>query len=239
MEKRSLNLSGDFGTLHMAFKGNPGTGKTTVARIIGKLYTKLGVLKRDDIFVECSRADLVGSHMGETAIKTRKVVQSALGGILFIDEAYSLVQDSRDSFGLEAVSELVTQIENNRNNLLVILAGYNQDIDDFLKNNPGLRSRVPVDLTFDDYNLIELNEIALDMLKKKGLKIDEKGEEALRGTLLRESLMKDFGNARGVRNLIDKIARNQNVRMAGLLSSNSQVTDDELLTVIAEDIEKK
>lgn len=239
MEKRSLNLSGDFGTLHMAFKGNPGTGKTTVARIIGKLYTKLGVLKRDDIFVECSRADLVGSHMGETAIKTRKVVQSALGGILFIDEAYSLVQDSRDSFGLEAVSELVTQIENNRNNLLVILAGYNQDIDDFLKNNPGLRSRVPVDLTFDDYNLIELNEIALDMLKKKGLKIDEKGEEALRGALLRESLMKDFGNARGVRNLIDKIARNQNVRMAGLLSSNSQVTDDELLTVIAEDIEKK
>ena len=112
-------------------------------------------------------------------------------------------------------------------------------IDDFLKNNPGLRSRVPVDLTFDDYNLIELNEIALDMLKKKGLKIDEKGEDALRGTLLRESLMKDFGNARGVRNLIDKIARNQNVRMAGLLSSNSQVTDDELLTVIAEDIEKK
>ena len=210
-----------------------------MARIIGKLYTKLGVLKRDDIFVECSRADLVGSHMGETAIKTRKVVQSALGGILFIDEAYSLVQDSRDSFGLEAVSELVTQIENNRNNLLVILAGYNQDIDDFLKNNPGLRSRVPVDLTFDDYNLIELNEIALDMLKKKGLKIDEKGEEALRGALLRESLMKDFGNARGVRNLIDKIARNQNVRMAGLLSSNSQVTDDELLTVIAEDIEKK
>lgn len=238
MEKRGLDTAKDLGTLHMAFKGNPGTGKTTVARIIGKLYTALGVLKRDDVFVECTRADLVAEYQGQTATKVKKVVQSALGGILFIDEAYSLVQGENDTFGHEAVDMLVSEMENNRNNLVVIFAGYSQDIDQFFENNQGLRSRVPKDLYFEDYNLEELYQIAVKMLASKNLQCNESVLQELRKNLLEKTMYNsNFGNARGVRNMIDSIQRAQNVRIAKIMREQPEiVTNELLLSVSTEDL---
>lgn len=236
MERRGMESAMDFGTLHMAFKGNPGTGKTTVARIIGKLYAALGVLKRGDVFVECTRADLVGKFQGHTAANVKKVVESALGGILFIDEAYSLVQGDGDSFGREAVDTLVAEMENNRKNLVVIFAGYTQDLDEFFQNNQGLKSRVPKELFFQDYNLNELYEIGISMMKSKKLLLTEAAEEAFRASLVNNSMMENFGNARGVRNLVDSIQRKQNVRIAQLLKENAEVSDELLMTIDAEDV---
>lgn len=236
MERRGMESSMDFGTLHMAFKGNPGTGKTTVARIIGKLYASLGVLKRGDVFVECTRADLVGKFQGHTATNVKKVVESALGGILFVDEAYSLVQGDGDSFGREAVDTLVAEMENNRKNLVVIFAGYTKDLDEFFKNNQGLKSRVPKDLFFQDYNLNELYEIGISMIKSKKLLLTESAEEAFRASLVKNIMTENFGNARGVRNLVDSIQRKQNVRVAQLLKENAPVSDELLMTIEAEDV---
>ncbi len=237
MERRGLNISNDLGTLHMAFKGNPGTGKTTVARIIGKLYASLGVLKRGDVFVECNRTDLVGRYQGHTASNVKKVIESAMGGILFVDEAYSLVQGDGDSFGREAVDALVAEIENNRQNLMIIFAGYSQDMDEFFKNNQGLRSRVPKDLIFEDYNLDELCKIANGMLGRKKLVLTADAEQELRARILKESLQMDFGNARGVRNIVESIWRKQNVRIAGLLKQNAvEVTDEMMFQVEIDDV---
>ena len=237
MERRGIDTSMDYGTLHMAFKGNPGTGKTTVARILGKLYASLGILKRGDVFVECTRADLVGKFQGHTAANVKKVVDMAMGGILFIDEAYSLCQNSNDSFGNEAVDALVAEIENNRKNFVVIFAGYTDDIDQFFKNNSGLRSRVPKDLVFEDYNLDELYSIATSMMTSKKLILTEDAKEALKSCLENNYKKEDFGNARGVRNIIEALTRKQNVRIAGMLKSNAtSVTDEALLTIEVSDI---
>lgn len=237
MEKRGMNHSMDFGTLHMAFKGNPGTGKTTVARIIGNLYSALGVLKRKDVFVECSRATLVAPYVGQTAPAVIKTVQSALGGILFVDEAYSLCQGKDDSFGKEAVDALVAEIENHRDHLVAIFAGYSDDIDEFFRNNQGLKSRVPIELVFEDYSQPQLYEIALSMIKSKGFVLSDDAESALKMQILAKSMGEDFGNARGVRNIVDGLIKKQNVRMATLLSENpAAVTNDMLVTITAEDI---
>ncbi len=239
MEKRGMGVAQGMGTLHMAFKGNPGTGKTTVARIIGNIYTALGILKRDDVFVECSRSDLVAEYQGQTAVKVKKVVQSAMGGILFVDEAYSLVQSENDTFGREAVDMLVSEMENNRDNLVVIFAGYSHDIDKFFENNQGLRSRVPKDLIFEDYSLNELFEIAMGMFKSKKLVCTEDAAEVFRMRLLQEtSCNPNFGNARGVRNIIDSVIRKQNVRIAKLMMENAAFDDSVLLTIEKEDITK-
>ncbi|MBQ7003542.1 MAG: AAA family ATPase [Oscillospiraceae bacterium] len=229
-ENRGLKNSSDFGTLHMAFKGNAGTGKTTVARLIGKLYASMGVLKRADVFVECSRATLVGQYQGHTAANVKKTVQSALGGILFVDEAYSLVQNENDSFGREAVDTLVAEMENNRDSLVVIFAGYSDDLDRFFENNQGLRSRVPIELVFEDYTLDELFQVLQFMLKKKHLTMTEEAAEAAKVVIAMESAQPNFGNARGVRNLADKISRNLDTRIAAM--SDSDALPDEALTTI-------
>lgn len=237
LEKRGIVDVTETGTLHMAFKGNPGTGKTTVARLIGKIYASLGVLKRGDVFVECTRADLVGKYQGHTAANVKKVVESALGGVLFIDEAYALVQGDGDSFGKEAVDTLVAEIENNRKNLVIIFAGYTHDLDEFFKNNAGLRSRVPKDLFFEDYNLEELYEIALQMLSAQKMRITEDAKQTIRMRLLKETHSTDFGNARGVRNMVEDMKRKQNVRVADLLLKGvDTVSDIQLLTIEAEDV---
>ena len=233
MEKRGLAVSDDFGTLHMAFKGNPGTGKTTVARIIGNLYASMGVLKRGDVFVECSRATLVGQYQGHTAANVKKVVQSAMGGILFVDEAYSLVQSQGDSFGREAVDTLVAEIENNRKNLVVIFAGYSKDMDEFFRNNQGLRSRVPVELIFEDYSEEELFDICNNMFAAKNYHLENEMAKAKLRALIRDKAVRvDFGNARGVRNLVDNIIRKQNVRLAAALQENASQVTNEMLTMI-------
>ena len=160
-----------------------------------------------------------------------------MGGILFIDEAYALVQGENDSFGKEAIDQLVAEMENNRQNLVVILAGYTKDIDEFLKNNQGLRSRVPKDLFFEDYNMEELYEIALSMLKGKNLNPTEDAKQELRARLLVECMRPDFGNDRGVRNIVEKIWRKQNVRIANLLKERGEdITDEMILQVEKEDV---
>ena len=238
MERRGMEVTMDYGTLHMAFKGNPGTGKTTVARIIGKLYASLGVLKRGDVFVECTRADLVGKYSGHTAANVKKVVDSAMGGILFIDEAYALCQNESDNFGHEAVDALVAEIENNRSNFIVIFAGYTEDIDIFFKNNSGLRSRVPKDLVFEDYSIDDLYKIANAMLESKKFMLAESAKDVLRACIENNYLKEDFGNARGVRNIVDAIVRRQNVRIAGMLKTNpASVTNEVILAIEDSDIE--
>lgn len=236
MEKRGLATSGNIGTLHMTFKGNAGTGKTTVARLLGKLYSSLGVIKRNDVFVECSRADLVGMYQGHTAAMVKKVVHSALGGILFVDEAYSLVQGTGDTFGKEALDTLVALMENHRDNLIVIFAGYGDDIDKFLANNQGLKSRIPIELYFEDYSPEELTDIMRLMLKKRNLHLSETAEQAVHNAIITNYKQKDFGNARGVRNLVDSFIRQQNARIADLIHSGQQITDEMLTTIEAEDI---
>ncbi|MBE5939414.1 MAG: AAA family ATPase [Lachnospiraceae bacterium] len=234
MEKRGLDVSDDYGTLHMVFKGNPGTGKTTVARLLGKIYSALGVLKRGDVFVECNRGKLVGKYQGHTADNVNNVVKSAMGGILFIDEAYALSQGENDSFGQEAIDTLVSEMENNRNRLMVILAGYSDEMDRFMERNQGLKSRIPNEIVFEDYDGEDLLEIAIKMLTTKKMNLDENAVEPLRALLAERMKTEDFGNARGARNIVDEIIRNQNIRIAGVLRTNPELISDEELVKITE-----
>ena len=210
--KRGLAIANNPIPLNMVFTGNPGTGKTTVARLLGEIYYHLGLLKRPDVFVECVRADLVGRYQGETAIKTKEVVHRALGGVLFVDEAYSLVSGDNDSFGQEAVNTLVSEIENNRDNLAVILAGYSKEMEEFLDTNSGLRSRLSRVIEFEDYTVEELCEIFGYDMKKRGYALNYDAE-VLKARMVSESEKKDFGNARGVRNLCDKVIATHNNRI--------------------------
>lgn len=175
--------------------------------------------------------------MGETAQNVKKAVSSANGGILFVDEAYSLIQGENDSFGHEAVDTLVAEMENNRKNMVVIFAGYDNDMDEFFTNNVGLKSRVPIELHFDDYSVDELMSIALSSIKKKGMTIvDDEAVKELRKKIEEIYTSVDFGNARGVRNIIEKLIRMQNMRVAGVLSSGSPVSNEEISAIITEDV---
>lgn len=202
--------------LHMMFLGNPGTGKTTVARIIGRIYKALGILKRGDVFIECSRSDLVGQHLGETSIKTEKLVKSALGGILFIDEAYTLYQGGNDSFGKEAIGALIKEMEDKRDKLMVILAGYPKEMDEMLSANSGFISRINTTINFEDYKSKELLEIFKIMCKGKGFEIEEDAIKLVAEKLdvLYKNRSDRFGNGRDVRNIFEKIIQNQNNRLA-------------------------
>ncbi len=199
---------------HMIFTGSPGTGKTTIARIISKYLKAIGVLSGGQL-VEVSRADLVGRYVGHTAPLTNQVIASAIGGVLFIDEAYSLYRGKDDSFGLEAIDTLVKGIEDNRDNLIVILAGYSIEMQEFLTSNSGLKSRFPNVINFPDYTGEELLLIARSIAKSKGYEIDEGADAALCGYFEGVQLVRaaDAGNGRLARNMVEEAILNQSKRL--------------------------
>ncbi|GAA0327340.1 stage V sporulation protein K [Oceanobacillus oncorhynchi subsp. oncorhynchi] len=210
--------------LHMLFKGNPGTGKTTVARKLAKLYHDMNILSKGH-FIEAERADLVGEYIGQTAQKTRAVIQKAMGGILFIDEAYSLSRGGEKDFGKEAIDLLVKHMEDGREDMVLILAGYPREMDRFLSMNPGLESRFPFILDFDDYSVDELLNIGNRMLSERQYQLSKQAEWKFRNHLAKK-LREDnynFSNARYVRNIIEKAIRLQAVR---LLTSDKLVSRD-------------
>jgi stage V sporulation protein K len=197
----------------LIFSGNPGTGKTTVARIVGKLFKEMGVLNKGHI-LECERADLVGEYIGHTAQKTREQIKKALGGILFIDEAYSLARGGEKDFCKEAIDALVKAMEDNKNNLIIILAGYKNEMDYFIETNPGLRSRFPIHIYFPDYTVQELYAIGESMLSKRQYELTEEAKNAFKKKLQAMRIIHPYsGNARMVRNIIEKTIRRQAVRL--------------------------
>lgn len=221
--------------LHMIFKGNPGTGKTTVARIFGKMFEAMEVLPKGHL-VECERADLVGEYIGHTAQKTREQVKKAMGGILFVDEAYSLARGGEKDFGKEAIDTLVKAMEDHKDQLVLILAGYRREMEYFLQTNPGLRSRFPIHIDFPDYNADELLRIGTEMLKAREYRLTSAARKRLTALLKGrlESGDPNFGNARHVRNVIERAIRRQAVRLV----KQSTVTRDDLVLITEADFEE-
>lgn len=223
MEREKIGQDLSFGSMHMLFTGNPGTGKTTVARVAAKMLCGLGVVTKGHL-VEVTREDLVAEYIGQTAPKTRKVIDKAVGGVLFIDEAYALGKGVENDFGQEAIDTLVKGIEENRSNLIVILAGYTKEMNDFLKKNSGLRSRFPNIVEFPDYKPEELLQIGKNSLDDQRFVIDEQTERALLQILERRQIAgrNDDGNGRLVRNIIEEAIRRQSKRLkqSGSFSSN-------------------
>lgn len=211
--RRKLGFKTPSITMHMAFLGNPGTGKTTVARLLAKLFHRIGILKEEK-FLEVSRVNLVGNYVGHTAKDTMSVLQEARGGILFIDEAYTLVKDNPNDFGMEAVETLLKYMEDHRDEIIVIFAGYRDPMLKFLASNPGLASRIPYQLHFPDYTMPELREIAKHIAGDYDYEASPSYQKALLNLCFREKQKHNFANARFVRNRIEKSIRKQNARLA-------------------------
>ncbi|MFC5531877.1 AAA family ATPase [Cohnella yongneupensis] len=207
---------------HMIFKGNPGTGKTTVARLLAKLFQGMGLLAKGHL-VEVERADLVGEYIGHTALKTRDLVKKAIGGVLFIDEAYSLARGGEKDFGKEAIDTLVKAMEDYKNQFVLILAGYTMEIEAFMMTNPGLPSRFPIQIEFPDYSIDQLTLIAEGMMKEREYTLLPQALFKLRQLLAYEKneSFYHFSNARYVRNVLERAIRNQAVRLLTTYPSSS------------------
>lgn len=224
-------------SFHMVFTGNPGTGKTTVARLIAKIYKQLGFLSSGQM-VETDRSGLVAGYVGQTAGKVTEVVKSALGGILFIDEAYALARKGMDNdFGREAIDTLVKLMEDNRDNLVVIVAGYTDEMHDFLTSNPGLISRFNKYIDFPDYTDDELMAILAMNAKRQGYTVTEDANQVVRAMLAGMSVSDrmDFGNARGMRNTLEKLVQEQANRLA---ETTGEITREMLCEITGQDAEK-
>ncbi len=231
--RKNLGLPVDEGSaLHMIFTGNPGTGKTTVARVVAELLYHLGILSSNKV-IEVDRSGLVAGYVGQTAIKTKEVIQSALGGVLFIDEAYALAKDVNTShgFGKEAIDTLLKAMEDHREDLIVILAGYTDEMEGFLNTNPGLRSRIPNRIEFKDYSVDELLQMGEKMFKENGYELTEAAYEKLRAKAEIARTAEQFGNGRYVRNVYEETKRNQAVRLRGV-----NLTRDNLMKIEETDI---
>ena len=219
-------------SLHMVFTGNPGTGKTTVARIMARIYHSLDILSKGQL-VEVDRSGLVAGYVGQTAIKTAKVIDKAMGGVLFIDEAYALNGRSENDFGQEAIDTILKAMEDHRDDLVVIVAGYTELMDRFIHSNPGLESRFNRFLEFADYTTDELVAIFRMQCKKGCYTLDEGVEDLVRDYIAEENADSDsFGNARGVRNIFEHILVAQNNRLAAM----EKVTKEDLMKITEEDI---
>ena len=222
-------------SLHMVFSGNPGTGKTMIARLMARIYRSLGILSKGQL-VEVDRAGLVAGYVGQTAPKTREVIEKALGGVLFIDEAYALTYHKEgNDFGQEAVDTLLKSMEDHREDLVVIVAGYDGLMDEFIASNPGLESRFNRFLHFDDYTMDEMLAIFDMRVKKGGYELLDGAREEVRAFIEKQNVDPiTFGNARGVRNLFEQVLVAQANRLAG----ETEISREILTQITPEDVKK-
>ncbi len=223
-------------SLHMVFMGNPGTGKTTVARLISGLYAAIGVLSKGQL-VEVDRSGLVAGYVGQTALKTQEAIKSALGGVLFIDEAYSLSSGGENDFGREAIETILKAMEDHRDDLIVIVAGYDGPMQKFLSSNPGLESRFNKYFYFPDYTGEQLLTIFKNQCKKNSYTLSPEAEEAAKALFDRLYQQRDdnFGNGRDVRNCFEDMIVRQSNRVAAMEAP----TREDLMTVLPEDLEEQ
>ena len=219
-------------SLHMVFSGNPGTGKTTVARLMARIYHSLGILSRGQL-VEVDRSGLVAGYVGQTALKTSKVIDTALGGVLFIDEAYALNGRTENDFGQEAIDTVLKAMEDHRDDLVVIAAGYDALMEDFIHSNPGLESRFNRFLHFDDYSADEMMAIFRSQCKKGCYELDEETAGMVSEFIVQANTNSiSFGNARGVRNLFEQIL----VHQANRLAARTEVSREDLMRILPADV---
>ncbi len=232
--RRQFELTSQTPTLHMCFTGNPGTGKTTVAMRMGQILKRLGYV-REGHLVTVTRDDLVGQYIGHTAPKTKEVIKKAMGGVLFIDEAYYLYKPENErDYGAESIEILLQVMENNRDDLVVILAGYRDKMDRFFQSNPGMRSRIAHHVDFPDYQPEELLAIAELMLADQSYRFSPAAREAFTRYLELRMTLEHFANARSVRNALDRARLRQANRLFG--RRTGLITRGDLMTLEAEDI---
>ncbi|ADJ29540.1 CbbX protein [Nitrosococcus watsonii] len=232
--RRQFELTSETPTLHMNFTGNPGTGKTTVALRMGEILKRLGYV-REGHLVTVTRDDLVGQYIGHTAPKTKEVIKKAMGGVLFIDEAYYLYKPENErDYGQESIEILLQIMENNRDDLVVVLAGYKDKMDRFFQSNPGMRSRIAHHLDFPDYSPEELMAIAKLMLAEQNYRLSTEAEKALAEYIPVRMKLAHFANARSIRNALDRARLRQANRLFASRSKTLNKLD--LITIEAEDI---
>jgi SpoVK/Ycf46/Vps4 family AAA+-type ATPase len=222
---------------HYVFSGNPGTGKTTVARIMADVFRTLGILSRGQL-IEADRAKLVAGYSGQTAIKTNQLIDSAMGGVLFIDEAYTLKSSDQDSFGAEAIDTLLKRLEDDRGKFICIVAGYTDQMHDFIDTNPGLKSRFTQTIHFDDYTPDELTQIFINLAKGKNFTIDEETQGAIHRQFEQLYLRRDknFGNAREARRMFDQAVEKQSQRLVSQMN-NPDFKDEDMYRITTADLE--
>lgn len=213
--------------LHMQMIGAPGTGKTIVARLLAQIFKEYGICSKGT-FIEAGRADLISEHVGGTAPKTREICRRAKGGVLFIDEAYGFMDEGNSYMG-EFVSTLIAEMENNRNDLIVVFAGYEQEMREFMASNPGLKSRTSLALKFPDYSTAEMLAITKHISHQKGFDIAESAEEYLQKTFAEAAKESNFGNARFSRNLVEQAIMNKAERIQ--YSDSLRMSDEELFSL--------
>ena len=232
--RKQFELTSETPTLHMCFTGNPGTGKTTVAMRMGEILKRLGYV-REGHLVTVTRDDLVGQYIGHTAPKTKEVIKKAMGGVLFIDEAYYLYKPENErDYGAESIEILLQVMENNRDDLVVILAGYKDRMDKFFHSNPGMRSRIAHHVDFPDYSAQELMAIAKLMLASQNYRFSADGEKAFADYIPLRMKLVHFANARSIRNALDRSRLRQANRL--FAGAKKSLTKADLMTIEAEDV---
>lgn len=232
--RRDEGLTSETPTLHMSFTGNPGTGKTTVAMRMADILHRLGYIRTQQL-VTVTRDDLVGQYIGHTAPKTKEVLKKAMGGVLFIDEAYYLYRPENErDYGQEAIEILLQVMENRRDDLVVILAGYSERMDRFFGSNPGFRSRIAHHIDFPDYTSDELLAIGKLILGDQNYKLSEKAEQALKDYIDKRQEQPHFANARSIRNALDRARLRQATRLFD--QRDAALTADDLMTIEADEI---